>query len=33
MKEGEECGIKVHAGKKIEMHDILEFYEMQEIKA
>ena len=30
--EGEECGIKVQAGKKIEIGDILEFLEMQEIK-
>jgi len=33
MHEGEECGIKTHSGKKIELGDILEFYEMQEVKA
>jgi len=30
--EGEECGMKVHTGKKIEIGDILEFHEMQEVK-
>ena len=29
--EGEECGIKVTAGKKIEEHDMIEFLEMQDI--
>ncbi|MDD3263028.1 MAG: translation initiation factor IF-2 [Candidatus Absconditabacteria bacterium] len=32
MNEGEECGIKVLTGKKIEIGDILEFLEMQEIR-
>ena len=30
---GEDCGMKVKIGKRIEMGDILEFYEMQEVKA
>lgn len=30
---GDECGMKVKIGKKIEMGDLLEFYEMQEVKA
>jgi translation initiation factor IF-2 len=29
--EGEEAGVKVSTGKKIEIGDILEFYEMQDI--
>lgn len=29
--EGEQCGIKVTTGKKIEIGDIIEFYEMQDI--
>ena len=32
MNEWEECGLKVLAGKRIEVGDILEFWEMQEIK-
>lgn len=32
MNEGEECGVKVLTGKKIEIWDILEFWEMQEIR-
>lgn len=32
MNEGEECGVKVLAGKRIEVGDILEFWEMQEIR-
>jgi len=31
MYEGEECGMKVHSGKRIEIGDTLEFYEMQEV--
>ena len=30
---GEDCGMKVKIGKRIEMGDMLEFYEMQEVKA
>ena len=30
---GEDCGMKVKTGKRIEMGDMLEFYEMQEVKA
>ena len=30
--EGEDCGMKVKIGKKIEVWDILEFYEMQDKK-
>lgn len=30
--EGDECGIKVRTGKKIQEGDVLEFYEMQEKK-
>ena len=30
---GEDCGMKVKIGKRIEIGDILEFYEMQEVKA
>jgi translation initiation factor IF-2 len=29
--EGEECGLKVTTGKKIEIGDIIEFFEMQDI--
>ncbi len=29
--EGEECGIKVTTGKKIEIWDIIEFFEMQDV--
>lgn len=32
MNEGEECGLKVKIGKKIEEWDVLEFYEMQDKK-
>ncbi len=30
---GEDCGMKVKIGKRIEIGDMLEFYEMQEVKA
>lgn len=30
--EGQDCGLKVTTGKKIEIWDTIEFYEMQEIK-
>ncbi len=30
---GEDCGMKVKIGKRIEVGDLLEFYEMQEVKA
>ena len=30
--EWDECGMKVKVGKKIEEWDILEFWEMQEVK-
>jgi len=29
--EGDECGIKVTTGKKIEIGDVIEFFEMQDI--
>jgi translation initiation factor IF-2 len=29
--EGEECGVKVTTGKRIEIWDIIEFYEMQDV--
>ena len=29
--EGEECGIKVTTGKKIEIGDVIEFFEMQDV--
>lgn len=35
MKEvplGDECGMKVKVGKKVEIGDVLEFWEMQEIR-
>lgn len=32
VNEGEDCGMKVRIGKRIEVGDILEFYEMQEVK-
>lgn len=32
MNEWEECGMKVHVSKKVEIWDIFEFLEMQEIK-
>lgn len=32
MNEGEECGMKILSGKKIEMNDLLEFLEMQDVK-
>ncbi len=33
VNEGEDCGMKVKIGKRIEVGDLLEFYEMQEVKA
>ena len=30
---GEDCGMKVKIGKRIEMGDMLQFHEMQEVKA
>jgi translation initiation factor IF-2 len=32
VNEGDDCGIKVKVGKKIQEKDILEFYEMQDKK-
>ena len=29
---GEDCGMKVKMGKRLDIWDILEFYEMQEVK-
>ena len=32
VKAGEDCGMKVKIGKRLDVGDILEFYEMQEVK-
>jgi len=29
--EGDQCGVKVTTGKKIEIGDVIEFYEMQDV--
>lgn len=32
VKAGEDCGMKIKIGKRVEVGDMLEFYEMQEVK-
>jgi len=32
VKAGEDCGMKVKIGKKVEVGDILEFYELQDVQ-